>query len=85
MDLPIELKRHCDLPADVVATPARVFRARRTIRRPVGVDWSLISSRELAENQILTALHSFEQFQQEAYLSESTPAISPYEKCDLEN
>ena len=53
--------------------------------RPGGVDWSLINSRELAENQILAALHSFEQFHYEAYSSESSPVISPYEKCDLEN
>ena len=67
LDLPLELKRHCDLPADVVATPTRVFRARKALQRPGGVDWSLINSREIAENKILAALRDFERFQSDVY------------------
>ena len=67
LDLPLELKRHIDLPADVVATPTRTFRARRAIQRPSGVDWSLIDSKEMAENNILAALQDFERFQNDVY------------------
>ena len=73
LDLPLELKRHCDLPADVVATPGRVFRARRAIPRPIGVDWSLIDSKELAENKILSALYNLERSQSDAYFNDYPP------------
>ena len=69
LDLPLELKRHCDLAADVVATPNRIFRARRAIQRPSGVDWSLIDSKEMIENKILAALQDFERFQNDVYFT----------------
>ena len=45
-----------DVPVDVVATPTRIIRTRRTRPRPAGIDWEELSAAQLAAMPPLAAL-----------------------------